>query len=36
MVEEITGFELPDPAIVETIRTNAAELRALGIEAMDE
>lgn len=36
VVEEITGFELPDPAIVETIRTNAAELRALGIEAMDE
>ncbi|UAL31803.1 NAD(+)--rifampin ADP-ribosyltransferase [Nocardioides rotundus] len=36
VVEEITGFELPDPELVERMRTNAAELKALGIEAMDD
>ncbi len=36
VVEEVGDFSLPDPALVERMRANAAELRALGIEAMDD
>lgn len=36
VVEEVVGFEPPDPAIVERMRANAAQLRELGIEAMDD
>ncbi len=36
VVGEVTGFALPDPAMIEQIRRNAAELKALGIEAMDD
>lgn len=35
VVEEITGFVLPDTTMVERMRRNAAELKELGIEAMD-
>ena len=35
IVEELHGFDLPSPEVVRTIRANAAELAALGIEAMD-
>jgi len=27
---------MPDPALVERMRTNAVELKELGIEAMDD
>lgn len=36
VVEEVSGFPLPDPEVVERIRRNAAELKELGIEAMDD
>lgn len=36
ILEEVTGFPLPGPGTVERIRANAAELRELGIEAMDD
>lgn len=36
MVEEISGFTLPDPALVARMRANVAELKALGIEAIDD
>lgn len=36
VVDEVTGFALPDPAVIDQIRRNAAELKALGIEAMDD
>jgi len=36
VVAEVTEFALPDPALIEHIRTNAAELKELGIEAMDD
>ncbi|AQP44672.1 NAD(+)--rifampin ADP-ribosyltransferase [Tessaracoccus flavus] len=36
VMEEIIGFTLPDPGVVERIRASAAELKALGIEAMDD
>lgn len=35
VVEEIHEFELPSDEVVAKIRSNAAELRELGIEAMD-
>lgn len=36
VVAEITDFAMPDPALVERMRTNASELKELGIEAMDD
>lgn len=36
VVAEVTEFAIPDPALVERIRTNAAELKELGIEAMHD
>ncbi|WP_231123221.1 NAD(+)--rifampin ADP-ribosyltransferase [Nocardioides sambongensis] len=36
VVEEVAGLPVPDPAMVERMRANAAELKALGIEAMDD
>lgn len=36
VVEEISGFTLPDPALVARMRANVAELKALGIEAIDD
>lgn len=36
VVAEITEFAMPDPMLVERMRTNAAELKELGIEAMDD
>lgn len=36
VVEEIVGLPVPDPAMIERMRANAAELKALGIEAMDD
>ena len=35
VVAEVTDFAQPDPAMVERMRSSAAELRELGIEAMD-
>ena len=36
VVAEIRDFAMPDQALVERMRTNAAELKELGIEAMDD
>ena len=36
VVEEITDFALPDPALLDRIRRNTAELKEFGIEAMDD
>lgn len=36
VVEEVVGFTLPDPAVIERMRAAAAELKELGIEAMDD
>lgn len=36
VVEEVVGLPVPDPAMIERIRANTAELKALGIEAMDD
>lgn len=36
VVAEVTEFAIPDPALVERMRTNAAELKEFGIEAMDD
>ena len=35
VVEEIHDVELPDPELIARMRTSTAELRELGIEAMD-
>lgn len=36
VVAEVADFPVPDPALVERMRSNAAELKELGIEAMDD
>lgn len=36
VVEEIVGFPVPDATMITRMRANAAELKALGIEAMDD
>lgn len=36
VVAEVSEFAIPDPALVERMRTNAAELKELGIEAIDD
>jgi rifampin ADP-ribosylating transferase len=35
VLEEVTGWEPPDPELIERMRRSARELRELGIEAMD-
>ena len=35
VVEELHGFELPDPDLIARMRASTAQLRELGIEAMD-
>ncbi|HQV91180.1 MAG TPA: NAD(+)--rifampin ADP-ribosyltransferase [Phycicoccus sp.] len=36
VLEEMTGWERPDPALIERMRAGQAELAELGIEAMDD
>jgi rifampin ADP-ribosylating transferase len=36
VLEEMTGWEPPDPAVIARIRAGQAELAELGIEAMDD
>lgn len=36
VVEEVTGWEPPDPALIHRMRERMAELDELGIEAMDD
>jgi len=36
IVAEVIDFAEPEPALVDRIRTNTAELRRFGIEAIDE
>ncbi len=36
VVEEVIGWEPPDPEMVQRIRAHTGELRELGIEAMDD
>ena len=36
VVEEVTGWERPDPALIQRMRERMVELAELGIEAMDD